>query len=346
MGSLDFLTLNKKANRFAKSIITKDGVVWTYGEECIASKYGIKVFYIPLILVERLYRYMPDRIFGHIPGYPEGSVFDSRIELSIAGVHRPRQAGISGSGTEGADSIVLSGGYEDDQDFGDIIVYTGHGGRDPETGHQVSDQLLTRGNLALAYSRIHGLPVRVIRGASHTSPYSPPFGYRYDGLYRVEDYWRERGRSGRIIWRFRLIKIAKEQPGRQHIAEQSESYLPTLRQETTVLRIIRDTQQAKLVKELYNYQCQICGIQLQGSAGLYAEAAHIRPLGTPHNGPDTPDNLLCLCPNHHVLFDYGGIAIADDFSLLGTEGRLMVKPEHHINIEHIRYHRMHYYKGP
>jgi len=29
-------------------------------------------------------------------------------------------AGISGSEREGADSIVLSGGYEDDQDFGDL----------------------------------------------------------------------------------------------------------------------------------------------------------------------------------------------------------------------------------
>ncbi len=38
-------------------------------------------------------------------------------------------AGISGSESEGADSIVLSGGYEDDEDLGDEIVYAGHGGR-------------------------------------------------------------------------------------------------------------------------------------------------------------------------------------------------------------------------
>lgn len=288
---------------------------------------------------------MPDRVFGHIPEYPEGSGFDSRIDLSLAGVHRPRQAGISGSASEGADSIMLSGGYEDDQDFGDVIIYTGHGGRDPETRQQVSDQLLTRGNLALAYNCMHGLPVRVIRGANHSSPDSPPFGYRYDGLYRVEDYWRERGQSGHVIWRFRLVKIVEKPPSQQRIAEQPERYSAAFRQETTVLRIVRDTQQAKQIKVLYNYHCQVCGIQLQGSAGPYAEAAHIRPLGAPHNGPDMPDNLLCLCPNHHVLFDYGGIAIADDFSLLGAEGRLFVKPEHHINPEHIRYHRTYYYRG-
>jgi hypothetical protein len=31
--------------------------------------------------------------------------------------------------------------------------------------------------------------------------------------------------------------------------------------------------------------------------------------------------------------------------LLGIGGRLIVKPEHMIDIEHIRYHRAHYYAG-
>ena len=119
---------------------------------------------------------MPVRIFGDISGYPEGSFFESRLELSRVGVHRSTRAGISGSGKAGADSIVLSGGYEDDQDYGDVIIYTGHGGRDPETRHQVGDQLLAWGNLALAFSCTHGLPVRVVRGASHRLPHSPPMG--------------------------------------------------------------------------------------------------------------------------------------------------------------------------
>jgi len=37
----------------------------------------------------------------------------------------------------GADSIVFSGGYEDDEHRGDEIIYTGHGGRDPNTGQGV-----------------------------------------------------------------------------------------------------------------------------------------------------------------------------------------------------------------
>lgn len=132
---------------------------------------------------------MPERVFGQIPGYPEGSHFEDRVELSKAHVHRPRQAGISGSEREGADSIVLSGGYEDDLDFGDEIVYTGHGGRDSLTRKQIADQNFSRGNRALAYSSLNGFPVRVIRSAEHDSPYSPNAGCRYDGLYTVSDYW-------------------------------------------------------------------------------------------------------------------------------------------------------------
>jgi putative restriction endonuclease len=76
---------------------------------------------------------MAERIFGHIPDVPVGSVFQSRKALAEAGVHRPLQAGISGSGAEGSDSIVVSGGYEDDVALGTEIVYTGQGGRDPNT---------------------------------------------------------------------------------------------------------------------------------------------------------------------------------------------------------------------
>jgi len=153
-----------------------------------------------------------ERTFGAIPGYPEGSCFGTRLELSQAGLHQPLVAGISGSGRIGANSVVLAGGYEDTEDFGDEILYTGHGGRDPETGRQVAHQTLTRGNLALACNKLYGLPVRVIRGARQRSPYTPEAGYRYDGLYSVDEYWREVGKAGWYIWRFRLVKILLRGP--------------------------------------------------------------------------------------------------------------------------------------
>ncbi len=148
------------------------------------------------------------RVFGEIAGIPEGSEFENRYYLSKYGVHKPLRAGISGSQTEGADSIILSGGYEDDNDQGDVIIYTGHGGRSQVTGQQVADQQLTHQNLALTLNCQRGLPVRVIRGQVQQSVFSPAQGYRYDGLYRVDGYWQEKGLSGFVVWRFRLVKIA------------------------------------------------------------------------------------------------------------------------------------------
>jgi predicted restriction endonuclease len=65
---------------------------------------------------------MSERLFGHVPGYPEGSLFENRAELNASRVHIPTQAGISGSQTEGAESIVLSGGYEDDTDCAEPVL--------------------------------------------------------------------------------------------------------------------------------------------------------------------------------------------------------------------------------
>lgn len=79
---------------------------------------------------------MTERVFGEVPGVPVGTPFKDRRAVADAGVHRPLMAGISGSGENGADSIVVSGGYEDDLDLGDEIVYTGQGGNDPNTGKQ------------------------------------------------------------------------------------------------------------------------------------------------------------------------------------------------------------------
>ena len=284
---------------------------------------------------------MPKRTYGHISGYPVGTTFATRRQVSDAGLHRPLQAGISGSSIDAADSIVVSGGYEDDQDLGDEIVYTGQGGRDPNSGEQVEDQQLVRGNMGLALSHTHGMPVRVIRGPTHASPHAPRSGYRYDGLYFVVDHWYEQGISGYGIWRYRLVRDPLDSSGAPGVGERDGNNTPR-RTETTVLRIVRDTQKAREIKALYDYTCQVCGVRLEGSGGPYAEAAHIRPLGRPHNGPDTLENLLCLCPNHHVLFDLGGIAIGADYTLIGAPGRLRVHPRHRISGDHLRYHREHY----
>jgi putative restriction endonuclease len=249
-------------------------------------------------------------------------------------------AGISGTADEGADSIVVSGGYEDDIDLGKEIVYTGHGGRDPKTGQQVADQQFTHGNSALAHNKVAGLPVRVIRGAQLDSPYAPQNGYRYDGLYRVDEFWEEVGKAGFKVWRFRLVESEGAEPPPLKLGTEGPA-LPVRRQFTTT-RVVRDSDKSRHVKEIYDYTCQVCGIRLDTPAGPYAEGAHIKALGTPHNGPDIETNILCLCPNHHVLFDVGAIALTDDFRLLGMPGERLLVLRHEVSLDYVRYHREHF----
>ena len=78
---------------------------------------------------------------GEIDGIDEGATFASRQELHDAGIYRDLMRGIAPNGY----SIVLFGGYIDDEDYGDVIIYTGEGGRDQKTGRQVADQTLTGG---------------------------------------------------------------------------------------------------------------------------------------------------------------------------------------------------------
>jgi predicted restriction endonuclease len=285
------------------------------------------------------------RRFGEIPDVPPGTTFPNRRHLFDAGVHRQLQAGIAGTPAQGAESIVLSGGYEDDADYGDEIVYTGQGGQ--AGGRQVADQELTRGNAALVTSIATGKTVRVTRGAEHKSPYSPAAGYRYDGLFVVEDYWSERGRSGFLVWRYRMTSAATPAPSsRQPLAAPQGNAAPG-RATTTTQRVVRSTTVAEFVKQTHDYTCQVCGTRLATPTGAYAEAAHIRALGRPHNGPDETSNVLCLCPNHHVLFDLGMIAVSASFIVLDLAGgrplgSLRLLPTHTIAVEYVNYHRDHH----
>lgn len=253
------------------------------------------------------------------------------------------QAGISGSGSEGSDSIVVSGGYEDDEDLGNVIIYTGHGGNDPSSGKQTADQELERGNLALAKSSDDDLPVRVVRGAHKGSPHAPATGYRYDGLYRVDRYGHEVGRSGFRIWRYRLIRLAASPAGATAPAAPAGKSEPS-RVRSTVQRVVRSTEVSRFVKAVHDHTRQVCGLRLESPAGGYSEGAHIRPLGRPHDGPDTADNVLCLCSNHHVLFDTGAVVITDTLEVLNnltgaSLAKLRTRQNHPIKAEHLQYHR-------
>jgi putative restriction endonuclease len=281
--------------------------------------------------------------FGEIEGITDGHWFSGRKEMMPSSFHRSWGAGIDGNGNVGTAAIVLSGGYEDDEDNGDEIIYTGAGGNAPNSGKQIENQSWENsGNAGLLTSMDQGIPVRVIRGHQHKSEFSPKTGYTYAGLYSVIDAWEELGKSGFKICRFRLGYCGENRTRRTpEDTELDYKKKKAQRKEGTVLRIVRDTKISRDLKELYKFECQICGIAIPTKKGLYAEGAHIKPLGKPHNGDDCTDNLLCLCPNHHVMFDKGSIAIDDSFNLLGQlSGVITVNAKHKIDVNNLEYHRV------
>ena len=94
---------------------------------------------------------------------------------------------------------------------------------------------------------------------------------------------------------------------------------------------------------MYEHKCQICDIRIETPGGYYSEGAHIRPLGK-HNGSDSKTNLLCLCPNHHVMLDYGTIYIDENFCVFQREGNIMlgqltVNSSHVIDRQNLIYQR-------
>lgn len=151
-------------------------------------------------------------VFGNPKNIEEGTVYPSRGALIEDNLHRSTMKGIDGNGNDGAAAIVLSGGYEDDYDNGNEILYTGEGGNDLSTGKQVAHQSWdSPGNAGLLISFQEKLPIRVIRGYNHNSPHSPKDGYKYCGLYRIiEKPLMEFGKSGFRICRFKLRKIGTE----------------------------------------------------------------------------------------------------------------------------------------
>jgi putative restriction endonuclease len=295
------------------------------------------------------------RTFGEIPGQPEGTLFESREQVRQAKLHAHNQAGISGTAKQGADAIVLNGGYPDDRDYGDVLVYTGHGGQDSATKRQIADQTLAdAGNAGLVKSQLDGLPVRVVRGHEEDSPHAPEKGYRYDGLYRVVRHWFKVRGDGFQVCQFLMVKIGSSSDlpdsgltaGIPPVAtsDSSNAAIPPGRSKTTVNKVNRRAEVVKNVKAWHDNRCQICGDTVELPSGPSSDAAHIKALGIPHNGPDVEANVLCLCPNDHRRFDNGALYLTDDLKVINAltsaiEGPLRTRPAHKIGIEYVQYHR-------
>lgn len=119
---------------------------------------------------------------------------------------------------------------------------------------------------------------------------------------------------------------------------------PARRKAARIERIVRSSAVAEKVKRLHGHRCQVCDTRLATRYGFYSEAAHIKGLGRPHEGSDQIDNVLCLCPNHHVQFDTFAIFIDSNLVVRWTVsgekiGKLRLHPKHPIGPENLQHHR-------
>ena len=152
---------------------------------------------------------------GKIKNTYVGQKFTSCLALSQARIHQyqgPDKKSTTAPGIvtdqDGvASSILLNGGYIDDIDLGNRIIYTGSGGQ--ENKIQITDQVLDgvagRNNRGLVNAYDKQTPIRVIRGYKHHSNLAPTKGYRYDGIFYIESYKWKHSIYGPKVIMFTLV---------------------------------------------------------------------------------------------------------------------------------------------
>lgn len=158
------------------------------------------------------------RRIGSVAGVEIGDIFYFRMELCVVGLHAPSMAGIDYMSVKItqeeeplAVSIISSGGYEDNVEDGDVLIYSGQGGVNNRSKEEC-DQKLERGNLALEKSLHRENEVRVTRGLKD---FTNPTGkvYVYDGLYKIQESWVEKRKSGFNVFKYKLVRLPGQPQG-------------------------------------------------------------------------------------------------------------------------------------
>lgn len=122
------------------------------------------------------------------------------------------------------------------------------------------------------------------------------------GYYQLlnPEYWID-------LWQ---IESADDKILKISSANQAEDFEVTARTLREINIINRNKNLVQGLKNLYDNTCQLCATRLKIADNLfYSEVHHIKSLGMPHNGPDTVNNMIVVCPNCHVLLDFKAIEI-------------------------------------
>lgn len=129
-------------------------------------------------------------------------------------------AGVAGDPEKGAWSVVVSdGGYADiDQDLGDTIIYSAPGAFDTKSK---TAELEKYGARCLLKSYETKRAIRVIRGQTKWKN-APVCGYRYDGLYTVEEKGEKKNRDGGVYVWVKLVRMVGQEKINRKIPDRKQ----------------------------------------------------------------------------------------------------------------------------
>ena len=243
-------------------------------------------------------------------------------------------------------------GYRDEFRDDGTVIYTGEG--------QEGDMTYDGGNKAIGDHQDEERELHLFENAESGMA-------RYIGQYECADWFREElpdtAGEKRSAIRFELqpIKNTARSVRDEHpetgtsTTEDSDTDgdidLPdgqqtTERRETTAERVERDEAIVRELKRLYNDTCQVCGDRrLQGPEEGFSQVHHLMPLGEPHDGPDVPENVIVVCPNHHQDFENGMLTIDPQTLEINHEyedeisgDSLQTQGDHDIGAQYLAYH--------
>jgi hypothetical protein len=129
------------------------------------------------------------------------------------------------------------------------------------------------------------------------------------------------------------------------LIQNNSNTLTAKKKELLYSRIDRDSLLVKTIKNFAEHICQVCGrklINLKNNQP-YSEVHHIKPLA--HDGSDTIDNVINLCPLCHRLFHLGAVGIDSEQNIVKSTKieenflqTLRKNENHNISLDSLRYH--------
>eukprot|EP01080_Neovahlkampfia_damariscottae_P003711 gene3711-6600_t len=163
-----------------EDLMAKDMTYWNIGELAWNSKKPSKI---------------QGLLYGNI-----GTIFQiykNKGELFSANICNNKNDEISSEENLPSNCVIVTKNQRH-SDFGKIFIFS--------ADNNVPEEILK----SLCLNKVQKIPIRLVRHESLDTEYSPRSDYRYDGLYWVTDFWKEKAKT-KIIFKFRFVRLSGQE---------------------------------------------------------------------------------------------------------------------------------------